>query len=248
MTKAELAEFREYQALKRQAAQSVTSANSAPPSALPHIDEKEMCIQNFMSMFEHMLNAIAYVFPECQKTKNALEDFRLANNSKITKVKLIESWHNTMQPHYQAVLHRDEVALRNAQISHLERIDMLKKWDDPGFNKESKDNLWECLEELNRYAGMYQSIQNIPPALMNNIHNVAAEVFTAFQEGGAKLDNLDLGKLGQRVVSQSNMTDVRAFLANMPQISKNFGGMDNLMRVAQGGMGSINNEMSSNQQ
>ena len=235
-------DFREYQQLNTNAKQMMlaVAAHGAPQAFPQDMDTKEMCLANFLSMMEHMLKAIAFVFPECQKTKNLQDEFRLANNSKLTKAKLIESWHKNMQPFYQHVINRDEAALRNSNMSWFQKLDILTKWDDPGFTKESKDNMWACLEELNRYAGMYYSIEQIPPTVLTGIQNVASDVFTAFQEGGTKLDDLDLTRIGRNVVNQcKNPQEIQDFLKNMHNITQNLGGMENLMRVAQDGISKI---------
>lgn len=254
-------EFEEYQAMKRLmtevAGPVATNAGTTPGhvvsaavrdtqqqqvSPFQGLNEKDMCLQSFMDMLEYLLNGLAVVFPECQKTKNAMEDFRLASHSKFAKIKLIESWHKTMKPYYQAVMERNEAHLRSAPIEWFDKLDIFKKWDDPELSQESKENMWCCLQSLNRFSGMYDSLHNIPQGLMSNIHGVAQQVLTSLQEGGSSLDDLDLFELGQQVVSQSSSSDMNAFVAAMPQISQNFGGFDNLMKMVQGGMGDLMKE------
>lgn len=227
---------------------ALQSTQQPQPAAAGQFDEKQMCLDSFLELLDYLLNNIAHVFPECQRTQDAQDDFRMARNSNIAQTRLIKAWHKTMKPHYQAVLDKDETQLRSAQLDWFQKLDIFTKWDDPGFSQESKDNMWSCLEQLNRMAGMYDSLHSIPSGVLTNIHGVAQEVLTSFQQGGSALDNLDIFELGQRVVSQSSSSDMNAFMAAMPHITQNLGGLDNLMKMMQGGMGGVAAEVQRAQQ
>jgi len=225
LTEEEWAKYQEYQ-----------QQQNADKAVQPPAPDTDACLTGFLDMLAYMLNAVAFVFPECSKTRSAQDDLRIACNSKFTKVKIIEAWHNTMHPYYPAVTAREDSALRSANIEWFQKLDIMTKWDDPDFSQESKDNMWTCLENLNKYAGMYHSIHNIPDAMMSNIHATAFEVFNSIQAGGASLEDLDLFELGEKVVANSSAEDLRNFTKSIPQITQNFGGLENIMKIIQGGM------------
>jgi hypothetical protein len=127
--------------------------SSASASALKAADP----LNEFFRLAKTLMIAVKNVFPECEKTQDALAqlEFIEASNMDHMKEVLIRSWYTTMKPYVQACVQKNDNVILRADIDVLDKLDIKAKWSDPDFDQESKDTLWEYVNTLNYLSCLY---------------------------------------------------------------------------------------------
>ena len=123
------------------------SAASAKP------DPKE----EFFQLTKTLITAVKNVFPECAKTQEALDQLTFIETSNMGAAKdmLIRKWYETMKPYVEQCVQKNDNVLLRAEIDILDKLDIKPKWNDPDFDQESKDIMWEYINTLNYLSCLY---------------------------------------------------------------------------------------------
>jgi len=121
-------------------------------------DAKVKVREQFIRIMSSLFQSLNEVFPECEKTASVSRQFNrhIVNNPKMEET-IITKWHNEMKPHYNMCKNRNFGGLQESNISFFDSIDIHIKWKDPGFSDQSKDNLWEYVNELNMHAEVFHT-------------------------------------------------------------------------------------------
>jgi len=198
-------------------------------------DEKHSdVLPAFVSTVEELLNGLFDVFPECDKVKKKLLKFRAFVKTpavldeqgavleepriKIDGAKmLIKDWHSQMSPFYDVVRRRDMATLFNSDLKIIEELDIRTKWQDPEFDQESRENLFQYIDSLNMYSQMYCSI---PTRMLSKIEGVAQQLAAKMANGETNLASLDLFKIGESVIQGTSEEELMEFAGNMGEIQK----------------------------
>lgn len=170
------------------------SAATANPSANP--------LEDFFQLCKTLMTAVKATFPECEKTQTALAKLEFVENSGMDSMKetLIRTWYDTMKPYVQACVQKNDNVLLRADIKFLTEFDLKTKWADPDFDQESKDVLWEYINNLNYLACMYNEST---PEHMEGLTTVASRLAET-----AQLEISEDGKLSFNLKAlQSLLTD-----------------------------------------
>ena len=114
-------------------------------------------LEDFFQLCKTLMTAIKTTFPECEKTQAALAQLEFIESSGLTPMKenLIRKWYDTMKPYVQECVAKNDNVLLRSKIKVLDEFDLKSKWTDPDFDQESKDVLWEYINNLNYLAIMY---------------------------------------------------------------------------------------------
>ena len=92
-----------------------------------------------------------------------------------------------MKPYVQDCVQKNDNVLLRSKIPFLDEFDLKIKWTDPDFDKESKDVLWEYINNLNYLSIMYSESS---PEHMQGLSAVASRLAET-----AQLEISDDGKL-----------------------------------------------------
>lgn len=146
-------------------------------------------LEDFYQLCKTLMTAVKATFPECEKTQAALAELEFIENSGMDSMKetLIRTWYDTMKPYVQACVQKNDNVLLRADIKFLDEFDLKTKWMDSDFDKESKDVLWEYINNLNYLACMYSESS---PEHMEGLTTVASRLAET-----AQLEITEDGKL-----------------------------------------------------
>lgn len=135
-------------------------------------------LDKFCEVMLEFLESVNEVFPECVDTASALMQMRvlMQTNMMETKDMLVREWHKKMAPHYESCVKKNDNMILNADIPMLSKFGIAEKWQDPGFDTESKDAMWEFIITLNKLAALHCAST---PSSMGMIH----EATTKFMQG-----------------------------------------------------------------
>ena len=97
------------------------------------------------------------VFHECETTKEMHNDLnKFAKNSAMIRRKIINTWHEKLYKVYSRIETRDETVLKDLKNFDLFlKLKINEKWQDAGFNDESKESFWLFVIYLNWLADGY---------------------------------------------------------------------------------------------
>lgn len=112
-------------------------------------------LEDFYQLCKTLMTAVHTTFPECEKTQSALEQLECVSTNTSMKESLIKKWYKTMKPHVQDCVQKNDHVLLRANLKVLDEFDLKSKWMDPDFDQESKDVLWEYINNLNYLSIMY---------------------------------------------------------------------------------------------
>jgi hypothetical protein len=132
-------------------------------------------LEEFFQLCKTLMAAVKATFPECEKTQMALEQLEFIETSGMTSMKetLIRTWYSTMKPFVQDCVQKNDHILLRSNIKFLDDFDLKSKWSDPDFDQESKDVLWEYINNLNYLSIMYSESS---PEHMDGLTAVASRL------------------------------------------------------------------------
>ena len=152
------------------------------------------------------------------------------------KDKSIRAWHDAMMPFYDLCREKNADAILKARCWILERIKFEHVWRDPTLDDESRDILWEYVNNLNSYANMYCTMS---PDLLEKVGSIASRAEAAGHTGDLKKMSL------KEVIDMSTETwkslgsdDIRDLTSNLPNLFQAVGGakgMQSMLETAGGG-------------
>jgi hypothetical protein len=126
----------------------------------------------FVETGEELLNGLAELFPTCPKVAKKAKKFKsylklpdvldkqgqVVEKGKVIKLmatRVIREWHETVKNHYDKITNRQVPQLFESKLPFLEELEMAKKWQDPEFGQQSRDNLFQYLDLLDYCAQNY---------------------------------------------------------------------------------------------
>ena len=137
-----------------------------------------------------------------------------------------------MSPYFdQCTKKSDELMTSQAiqsKIQVLSDIKFYEKWTQD-LHQETKDNVWEYINAMNKYAGLYSLYSKVPMGMMSNIQNMATDIATKLESGTMDLSNLNIADLGQTVMQSMNPEDMQQFTQNMASNMGSLGNMQSLL-------------------
>ncbi len=157
-------------------------------------------------------------------------------SSEDLQEKSIHAWHDAMMPFYDLCRDKNAEAILKARCWILERIKFEHVWRDPTLDDESRDILWEYVNDLNSYANMYCTMS---PDLLEKVGSIASRCEEAGHTGDLKKMSL------KEVIDMSTDTwksmgadDIRDLTSNLPNLFQAVGGakgMQSMLEQAGGG-------------
>lgn len=174
--------------------------------------------QGFINLAESLLESIADVFPECDSTSAVLRIFRaLLKDNADLEDKFVWRCHKLFKEYSDGIQSHDPETLFAIleQLEHLRNINLRDKWEDPDFTDDSKANLWQYVSALKTYADLYTAV---PKNVMSKIETVAGTLGEQLAKGELDLKNMDIGALGQNLLSDLSPEELSVFESKLPEI------------------------------
>lgn len=191
--------------------------------------EATTILHTFNNLVSQLLNAVQEVFPEDIKTKEfqLKYEFAIKNNEENQK-KLIQQWHNTMNPYYDRCREKD-VTVIGEDIEIFTELELSQKFNDSEFDESSKDALWDYINHLNNYAqlycqilGVYSTLSDvIPSSILGKIDSYAKNVADQMANGQMDLSQLDVQTLSQDVLGDVSEEDMQQMMNSLPVLAQN---------------------------
>lgn len=174
--------------------------------------------QGFISLAETLLESVSDVFPECQNTEAVLRIFRtLVKGNDVFEDQFIRRCQTLFKQHAAGVKDKNAETLFKIveNLEHLRDIELREKWEDPDFTQESRNHLWQYVAALKTYADLYTAV---PKEVMGKIESVAGRIGEQLSKGELDLKNMDLGAIGQNLMSNLTPEELAGFEGNLPDI------------------------------
>jgi hypothetical protein len=174
--------------------------------------------QGFVALAEALLKSLAEVFPECDAVDRGVQLFAsLVKGDAQSEDEFIRKCHAVFQRHGAAFKAREPESLFQAAdaLPILRDVDFRSKWADPGFDEQSKENLWQYLQSLKLYAELFCAV---PASVMGKIECVATELGERLKSGDLDLSRMDIADLGQRLLGQLGAEELANFEGSLPSI------------------------------
>jgi hypothetical protein len=188
------------------------------------VNMKDQMVHIFYEYSQQFLEAMCEVWPECPALKQYKLKFDIAcvhPPEAVTlpvKRSMIAKYHAAMSPHYTRCNSKDDTLLmdRSAQegIAILNDIEFYKKWR-PDLHPETKENVWEYINNMNRYSNLHNLYSTVPTGMMGTIENMANGIAHKMSSGEMNMNDLNLQQLGQNVMQSMDHQDLDAFAQNM---------------------------------
>ena len=174
--------------------------------------------QGFIALAEALMKSLAEVFPECDAVDTGLHLFTsLVKGDPTQEEKFIRQCNSVFQKHSASLKNREVEALFAAaeEMPILKEVDFRSKWNDPGFDDASKENLWQYLTSLKLYSELFCAV---PSAVMGKIESVATDLGMRLQNGQLDLAQLDIASIGNELLGQLSQEEMKNFESNLPNI------------------------------
>ena len=199
-------------------------------------DPIALCIQKFIDMEGEFISALIDVFPECMKLKTAKMKFDVACKVAGQNQQRVEEWIQYMFPLKRAIQERNHSRVMvNAQFPpSVQEIDIERKWQDDDLDDETREAIYDYLDELMRIADMYHLYTAVPGGMMTSLTSMAEEIAADIREGRMDMGAMDLQGLSQRISAQIDPDDLNAFAQGIdPGMVQNMLGSMNMMQPPQ---------------
>jgi hypothetical protein len=126
---------------------------------------------------------------------------------------LIRKWYDTMKPHVEDCVKKNDNVLLRADIDILDKLDIKVKWSDPDFDDASKDVMWEYLNTLNYLACLYVESS---PEEVQGLHAAASRLAEsaefALSEDGKM--SFNIRAFQSLITDQSKQGDIATLMAS----------------------------------
>ena len=186
----------------------------------------EQSVQMFCELAEQFLDALAEVWPECQRVKQTRLEYRLScvqapEAMRVrAKSELITAYHQAMAPFYERCSNKDETVFNEEELHQacqfLANVQFCEKWTDD-LHAETKENVWAYVLGMNQYANMYSLYAKVPRQMLNTIENMATGIANNIEQGNMSMTDINVQALGQQVAENINMDDLNEFASSMMQ-------------------------------
>jgi len=174
--------------------------------------------QGFITLAEALLKSLAEVFPECDAVDTGLHLFTsLVKGDAAREEQFIRQCNSVFQKHAAELKTREVEALFAAaeEMPVLKEVNFRDKWNDPGFDESSKENLWQYLTSLKLYAELFCAV---PSGVMGKIESVATDLGARLQNGELNLAQMDIAGIGNELLGQLTKEEMTNFESNLPNI------------------------------
>jgi hypothetical protein len=189
-----------------------------PSDGAPSPPQPTKLRQGFVALAEALLKSLAEVFPECDAVDRGVQLFaNLVKGDAQREDEFIRKCHAVFQRHGAAFKAREPESLFQAAdaLPILRDVGFRSKWVDPGFDEQSKENLWQYLQSLKLYAELFCAV---PASVMGKIECVATELGERLKSGDLDLSKMDIADLGQRLLGQLGAEELANFEGSLPSI------------------------------
>lgn len=185
--------------------------------------------ESFIALAESLLESIQEVFPECDETGTARRLFgAIIHGDSNAEDKFLRRCMDEIRSRQERIKEHDVEALFEIAdgLSLLKTIDLRSKWSDPEFSDESKAHLWQYIEALQTYGGLYCAV---PSAVMAKIEQAALSVSETMTDGQFDLSKVDLAALGKDLIAGLSSEEVEEFEGSLTDVYSCVGNVASLL-------------------
>jgi hypothetical protein len=200
----------------------------------------------FYQYSKQFLEALCEVWPECSQLRSKKLEFEMAcvhgpealcvENRK----KLILNYYSEMSPHFARCTSKDDALMRDQAVQDgipfLKPMCFYTKWTED-LHDETKDNVWEYLNNMNRYANLYHLYAQVPSTMLGKIENMATTIASQLEHGQMDLKDLNLHQLGQNVMQGLDEGELQQFAQNMSSNMQDMNGLCGMLGSMLGNQG-----------
>lgn len=189
---------------------------------------------SFVALAESLLESIQEVFPECDETATARRLFgAIIKGDSAAEDRFLRKCMDEIRSRQDRIKEHDVEALFEITdgLSLLKTINLRGKWRDPDFSDESKDHLWQYVEALQTYGGLYCAV---PSTVMAKIEKVAMGVSEKMAGGDFDLSKLDLTSLGKDLITDLSAEEVEEFEGSLTDVYACVGNVASLLAKQNG--------------
>ncbi len=183
---------------------------------------KSVIIGKISTLLENFIE----VFPECPLLKEMKTKF---DDDVVSMEPLqdmfISKWHDTMgntsdgKTIYQQCAALNYISIFKAKIPFFEKIDLYGKWQDPEFDDDSREALFEHINGINAYIQIYFGV---PDKVLSRIETTAYQLADQIQNGTLDMENFNLKEISQQVVSGMTQSEMKAVFKQVPTLLQSF--------------------------
>ena len=197
--------------------------NTSPVGS--NLSLRQHALDGFSQTMGQFLDAVAGVFPECVETRKTKLKFDIAITHGTTdianqlKTKLVEKWHEKMEPMYERCKARDTSVIEEVcedTESIAAKMKLWDKWIDPQIQNGTHETIWAYLDNLNKFCQMYILYSKVPDKMMTSIQNMAQTIAS----GGASTSPGDMMQMGKEICQNLDKEEIQSFAQNMMQNMK----------------------------
>ena len=176
-------------------------------------------LDKFCNMLGQFIDACITVWPEDPALKEYKQGFSMIMNPAMGslglsgKQKLAQEYYDSLSPFFSRCLEKDVTLFTEENIPILEEVHLREKWLDNSISEQTRETIWAYILELNRLCSMYISLfSRIPSDALNKIQKTADELALKMSSGAISMEELDLMKIGEEVVSGLSEEDMQGFM------------------------------------
>ena len=161
----------------------------------------------FTDDVENFLEAMADVWPDCGAVRKLQGEFLATARSSVAPVRdmaqkaIITQFHTTMAPLYDRCRASDHTIFGEANVSILQDIDMVGKWND-NIDDATRDAIFAWLVRICTHAELYNFYSQVPHGMLSRLTGAAMNMATTMGDGP-----LDMQKLQATVGSLMGSLD-----------------------------------------
>lgn len=216
------------------------------------MDLQQTTLDAFIDIMHQFIEACIEVWPECSGMRELKLGFDVAITHAMSaelqetgKKTLINEYHAALKPFYDRCAKRDPTVFTEGEVEVLQKINMREKWLDSTIDDDTRECIWQYVLEMNRFSQMHCGLFNrIPASTLSRIQDTAVNLANKINSGEMKMSDIDLGNIGQQVVSGLDEAEIKEFTNNIMSDTSILQSLCTSMLSGSGGNVEIPNVMS----
>ena len=176
-------------------------------------------LDDFCAMLGQFIDACITVWPEDAALQEYRQGFSVVMNPALGslglsgKQKLAQEYYDNMKPFFPRCQQKDVTLFTEENIPILVEVKLREKWLDNSISEGTRETIWAYILELNKRCQIYISFfSRIPSNALNLIQSKADALSQQLKSGATSVQDLDLAKIGEEVVSGMSEEDMQSFL------------------------------------
>jgi len=191
-------------------------------------------IDKFATTMGEFLEALAVVYPECDKVALYEKNFRTTVIDAGETIRrtlgetAMDRYHDTMTPWYSQCSACDESLIQES-IEFLDELGLREKW--AVMRDDHKETIWEFINMINGFCMIRYSANSMPDSIKNVLSTTASSLAEQMDAGGSP----DFMGITRTVMENINLEDVQEWCASSNSMVMDMNTAKNFVNVATSG-------------